>query len=291
MVFDKMSMVEARGFSPSLVDIYLSRDASLIRATCKKTLKDDSNGIKSYVRYLDNQLKVIVETSFFNLDDDFENYLLDKKVSLLMDDLIIDYAINKDTKINRNTGFTKSHYGESVIEGNTFVRFDVDTKEFSKIDLELNTFFAAVSIGKEVTLIKKDAFKNINGILINYQGNVKDWLKIKLEEGSIGNNVLVRCLDGTVEYVNVDHFQKETRKLYYGYAHMGNQYRYSLQFAINRANIWEFIMFSHKSIIAWDYFCGAPYEAYDFDDPVREEYCILDYHNFKMVYLCDAEAG
>ena len=288
VIFDRISMVEARGFSKELVDIYLSRDAALIRATCKKILLDNPGGVKSYIRYHENQLKVIVEAKFFDLSDDFRNYLLGNKVSLLMDDVIIDYAINKDTKINKVHDFVVSHYGEPVLEGNKLVKFKLDTTEFEDWQKELDDYHIAVNIDKEVKVIAKDAFKGIEGVLINYDGDVKDWFKVNLEEDSLVKDTLIRCLDGTVEYVMVDHKQRETRDLYYGYAHMGNSYRYSLQFAINSKKIWDFIRLSHLSIIAWDYFCGTPYYCDKDDD---EEYCILDYHNFKMIYLCDVEAG
>jgi len=57
---------------------------------------------------------------------------------------------------------------------------------------------------------------------------------------------------------------------------------------VNSKKIWEFLKLSHLSVIAWDYFCGTPYYCSKDDD---EEYCILDYHNFKMVSGCDVEAG
>ena len=293
VVIDHSSTFEARGFTRELVDLYLSRDLTAIRATCKKTLKDNPDGIKSYVRYWDNQLKVIAETSFHGLPEDFREYLLEKNVCLLMDDVIIDHAIDKDTRVNRRRNdpymhWTKSHCGDLVIEGDAVVGFALDSNEYREWEREFP--HVAVPIGKEIAAIRPDAFKGIKAILINYDGTVKDWFNVKVEADLIALEPLVRCLDGTVEYVKISHKQRETRDLYYGYAHMGNQYRYSLQFAIRKANIWEFLKLSHKSIISWDYFCGTKYHCYDYDDN-DAEYCILDYHNFKMISCVDVEAG
>nr|MCR5348200.1 hypothetical protein [Bacilli bacterium] len=292
-IFDHSSTVESRGFDKGLVDIYMSRDIARIRSTCKKALKENPGGIESYVRYWDNQLKVVAETSFFGLPEEFKDYLLDNKVCLLMDDVIIDYAITKDTKINRMrngkyTKWTKSHCGDLVIEGDVLKQFALDKTEYEEWELSFPP--ATVNMGKEITSIAQDAFKGVDALLINYDGSVKDWFNVQVGEDFRKLGPLVRCLDGMVEYVKVSHRKRETRDLYYGYAHMGNQYRYSLQFAVRKANIWEFIKLSHKSIISWDYFCGTKYHCYDYDDN-DAEYCILDYHNFKMIECCDVEAG
>ena len=295
-IFNKTTMAEARGLNKELIDACLTRNAAVLKATCKKSLKND--GVKVFVRYYENQLKVIAETRFFDLDDELKQYLLDKEVSLLMDDIIINYAITKETMVkmvrpNGKMKFVKSHYGDAIIEGNNLVDFKVDLSEFNDWEIRSTGPNVAINIGKDITCIANNSFNSIARALINYDGDIKDWLKISFSDDIKAKIALVRCNNGTIEYVNVNHANRATSGLYYGYAHMGNNYRYSLQFAIGKKNIWEFIKLAHLSIIAWGNFCGVPYDSQGDDsyDEDEKEYCILDFHNFKMINCCDVESG
>lgn len=63
---------------------------------------------------------------------------------------------------------------------------------------EYDDFHIAVNINKDVTMAEQDVFKNINTVLINYDVDVKDWLKVNVRDGALPEDALVRCRDDNV---------------------------------------------------------------------------------------------
>jgi hypothetical protein len=185
----------------------------------------------------------------------------------------------------------KPSYGNNVINGDDFVRFDVDLQYFDEWNKELPAT-VKVDIPNNIKKISSEAFKDVSNLYVRYSGTVKEWLNIDIKDDLKKHSCVVLADDGVVEYVDVKHEKSPKANLYYGYAWMGNQYLYALQFFVRRKDIWGFIDSAHKAIISSHYFVGANLAAFNYDeDSNTEEYSILDFHNFKCIGTCDVEAG
>ena len=285
----KVKSIATKGLDIDLVNALLTCNNALVKKTCKSRLASLANEFNTYVSYVDSQPKVVAECQFFALDNKLKETLIDNKISFCMDDLIVDYAIERDTPINllyfdKETPF-KDNYGSSDIKGNKLIKFNIDLNSFDEWEKEFPT--VVMSIKNDINTIEKGAFSDISYLFINYEGTVKEWLSIQNNEDLYRCVTLVRCNDGTIQYLKISHL-KCKEKLYYGYAHLGSQYKYSAQFAINKKDFWDFIRLVHLTIISSGYYTTLPLHSFDKDDSAV---CILDRHNFDSIYLVDVEAG
>lgn len=299
MVNGDTKLVETRGLSIKFINDILSRNNDLIKKSCKEMMKNNPDGFITYFRYYQNQPKLIIEYKYSSLEQDIKDLLIKEKISFISDDLIINYGVNKDTKINLMRSNLKMKpikptYGNNVIDGDTFKGFNVDLTHFDTWDKELPVS-VKIDISKDIKKIAFNAFKDIRLLYIRYDGLVKDWLNIDIDENLYKHFALIFCEDGVIQYETINHEKSESKDLYYGYAWLANQYLYELQFFIRRKDIWGFLSSSEKAIISSHYFVSANYIVfYDEDDDLSKapkEYSILDFHNFKCISICDVEAG
>lgn len=287
-------IIETRGLSIDFINDLLSRNNDLIKKSCKAMMKNNPDSFITFFRYYQNQPKLIIEIKFSSLSKDIQDLLIDEKVSFISDDLIINYGVNKDTKINMMRSNLKMKpikptYGNNVIDGDTFKGFNVDLTHFE--EWQEPPVNVKVDISIDIKKIALDAFKEVNCLYIRYTGEIKDWLNIDIEEDLYKHSTLILCEDGVIQYERITHDKSDNKDLYYGYAWMNNQYLYELQFFIRRRDMWGFLSSSEKAIISSNYFVSADYFVFDFDSDDEKEYCILDYHNLKYIGTCDVEAG
>ncbi|MCR5349234.1 MAG: hypothetical protein K6E59_06500 [Bacilli bacterium] len=233
---------------------------------------------------------LLVETKFFDLPQEWKDILISGHVSFLFDDLICDFGITKTT---RNLPYgrgcavepMKGHFGDAVISGNVFEKFEPDLKEY--YEFEQDCLYSLVNVPSNVTSVRKGAFEGVSSLLIRYEGNVSDWLNAQVEEGALPREVAVRCDDAMIHYVNVTH-EKAGSGIYYGYAHLMNPYSIIAQYPMEIGDLWGFVRTNLYAIIVSVFFSSLGFTASDEDE---REVCILDYDNFKKIYCVDVEAG
>ena len=270
------SLYETRGIDLSLLNTLLARDEEKIVKACEERL--NNNSYISYVSYYDDFFRIIIEAKYDTLSNEIKEFLYDNKICILADDCLINYRVDRFTKVTPMPNYKedKRHPAPPSILMNEVGRFSYSTK--------------VVNISKDTKTIGKEFSEEAHHVVIYYDGLVEDWFNIEVNCDLKG--YIVRCIDGTIQYVSVNH-NKVDFELYYSGVHLLNSYiiRYVNTLSFRKV-FWGFVDHNLLAAIASNNshkMKSYAHNYHDYNDD--EEYNIYDYHNFKKIKVFDFEAG
>lgn len=259
-------MYETRGIDLSLLNILLTRDEAKVAKSCEERLND--NSFIAYVSYYNDYLRVVIEEKYEVLSNEIKEFLFNNRICILADDCLINYSVDKETKVTSMPNYNK--YRKEYLYPTKIVKIDDRTKSITKDNIN----------------------QKGTGRVIDYSGSVRNWFDIEVNCDLKG--YIIRCSDGTIQYVSVDH-KKADCELYCSGVHLLNTYIISFLYDKSlsaRKDFWGFVEHNLLASIASNGFHKMNSYACDYEDDNFEKiYNIYDYHNFKKIKVFDYEAG
>ena len=259
-------MYETRGIDLDFLNLLLTRDEAIVAKACEERL--NNNSYISYVSYYNDHLRIVIEEKYDVLSKEIKEFLFNNKICVLADDCLINYSVDRFTKVTSMPNYNK--YRKEYL-------YPTKVK----------------TIDKKINIITKDTLsQKETGLIIDYNGSVKDWFDIEVNCDL--SRYIVRCTDGTIQYMNIDH-KKADCELYCSGTHLLNKYIISFLYDKSlsaKKDFWGFVEHNLLAKIASNGMHAMKSYAYEYEtDNYEVEYNIYDYHNFKKIKVFDYEAG
>ena len=276
-------MFTTRGMDVSLIFDRLSVGEKTLEARLKEHKKNNKGKFKTRFSFENGKQGFIFECSYKKFDKDILNKLVQNRISMVFDDMVISFPPYIYALANHEWGDSYGDYSniqrQKVENGALSVRKDAgDERQVDKIPASTKK-------------IEPSYFDTVRVWRAEYTGKVEKWLKIEGHEdiAKYIDNGIVLCYGAVVQYLNIEHGKLPEGGGYWGGCHLGFENRLKFEKASGKGKYWETIYYLQASAVESNY---MRHEASYFGENSKDDIdrSIFDYDVFCDTCV-DLEAG
>lgn len=276
-------MFTTRGMDVSLIFDRLSVGEKTLEARLKEHKKNNKGKFKTRFSFENGKQGFIFECSYKKFDKDILNKLVQNRISMVFDDMVISFPPYIYVLANHAWGDSYGDYSniqrQRVENGALSTRKDAgDEQQVDKIPASTKK-------------IEPSYFDTVRSWRAQYTGKVEKWLEIEGHEdiAKYIDNGIVLCYGAVVQYLNIEHGKLPEGGGYWGSCHLGFKNRLMFEEASQKGKYWETIYYLQASAVESNYMRHeASYFGENGNDDIDRS--IFDYDVFCDTCV-DLEAG